>query len=308
MTKITAPGVYDLDHATYHADNFLPEPSLSSSIAKLLVTPGATPMHARHECPRLNPEFEPEESEKFDLGAAAHAYLLHDERAFSIIAANDWRTKAAQEARTAARAAGKIPLLAEQAERVLDMVAAARVQLDAVEEWDAFFLPGHGEPEQTMVWNEDGIYCRARLDWRPNTGRIFPDYKSTAASADPDLWQRTMYGMGADIQAAFYLRGIKALKLCDRPEWRFVVQENYKPFALSVIGLAPGALDLADRQVERAIAIWSECRRENRWPGYPTRTCWIDAPEWHEAKLMARETRDHDAELLQRSREAQAPL
>lgn len=301
---IDKPGVYDLSAEAYHADP-CPEPSLSSSIAKLLVTPGATPMHARHECPRLNPDYEPEESEKFDLGKAAHSMILRDPQAFEIIYAGDWRTAIAKEKRDAARKAGKIPMLEHQYEEAVQMVAAARVQLDAHSEGPLFV---DGKPEQTMVWFEGDVTCRARLDWRPNSSRFYPDYKSTGASADPDLWQRTMYGMGADMQAAFYIRGIRALKLCDRPEFRFVVQENYKPFALSVVGLKPGALDLADRQVERAIAIWSDCRRANRWPGYPTRTCWIDAPAWHEATLMAREVRTEDAKAIERSQKAQAPL
>lgn len=305
--KIDRPGVYEITADEYHADQFLPEPSLSSSIAKMLVTPGATPMHARHECPRLNPDYEPDESEKFDLGKAAHSLILHDPQAFAIIDAADWRTKAAQATRDAARAAGKIPILVEQYERTLEMVAAARIQLDAHAEGLLFV---DGKPEQTIVWRDGDVWCRARLDWLPRASRLYPDYKSTAASADPDLWTRTMYGMGGDLQLAFYRRGVRSLGLCDKPEMRFCVQENYAPFALSVIGLMPGALDLADRQIERAIHLWGECLRTGQWRGYPRRTAWIDAPAWHEASLMAREVREHDAsqDELRRARESQAPL
>lgn len=304
--KIDRPGVYEISAEDYHAD-CCAEPSLSSSTGKQLVTPGATPMHARHDSPRLNPDFEPDEEQKFDLGKAAHSLILRDPQAFEIISAADYKTSAAKALRDAARAVGKIPLLEHQFVNATEMVTAARIQLDGHEDGPLFV---DGTPEATMVWEEDGVWCRARLDWRPRVSRFWPDYKSTAASADADLWQRTMYGMGADFQAGFYLRGIRKLKLCDRPEFRFVVQENYKPFALSVIGLMPGALELADRQVARAIEIWRECRRANRWPGYPKRTCWIDAPEYHEARLMAREEREHTASKtnLNRAKEAQAPL
>lgn len=302
--KIEKPGVYEISADDYHADPVC-EPSLSSSIAKLLVTPGGTPLHARHECPRLNPAYEPEERSMFDLGAAAHSLLLNDDRAFEIVDAADWRSKDAKAQRDSARAAGKIPILAVQWERTIEMVRAARVQLDAHADGPLFV---GGKAEETIIWRDGDVWCRARLDYRIPGARVFPDYKSTGASADPDCWTKTMYGMGADMQAAFYLRGIKALGLHAKPEFRFVVQENYPPFALSVVGLMPGALELADRQVERAIGIWADCRRENRWPGYPTRTCWIDAPAWHEATLMARETREQDADTLHRAREAQAPL
>lgn len=292
MSKITAPGIYLVSAADYHADNFLPEPSLSSSIAKLLVTPGTTPLHAWTECARLNPDHEPDEQEKFDLGKAAHSLMLRDPQEFEIIDAPDWKKKDAQEKRFIARAAGKIPLLTDQFARATEMVAAARKQLDQHEEGRNFFVDG--KPEMTMVFREDDVLCRARVDWQPNSGIYWPDYKSTAASADPDSWQRTGYGMGVDVQAAFYLRGLRALGF-DKAQFRFAVQENYKPFALSVIGLMPGALDLADRKVERALAVWRECRRTNTWPAYPRRTAWIDAPAYHEAAVLNREVRDAEA-------------
>jgi len=136
MTQITAPGVYpDISAEDYHADNFLPEPSLSSSIAKLLVTPGGTPLHAWTESARLNPEFEREEKTMFDLGAAAHALLLGDPRDFEICDYPDWRAKGAPFAREQARKVGMIPILAKHWERTIEMVAAARAQR------------GHGERE-----------------------------------------------------------------------------------------------------------------------------------------------------------------
>lgn len=290
---ITEPGIYQISAADYHADNFLPEPSLSSSIAKLLVTPGTTPLHAWTKSARLNPDHEDDEEKKFDLGKAAHALMLRDlSQGIEIIDAANWNKDIDKAKRAAARAADKIPLLTDQFERATEMVIAARKQLDVHEEGHGFFVDGR--PEMVMVWREDGVLCRARVDWQPNSGIFWPDYKSTAASADPDSWQRTAYGMGADIQAAFYLRGFRALGF-DKAQFRFAVQENYKPFALSVIGLMPGAIDLADRKVERALAVWRECRRTNTWPAYPRRTAWIDAPAYHEAAVLNREVRDAEA-------------
>lgn len=288
---ISDPGIYAISADAYHADPCV-EPSLSSSIAKLLVTPGTTPLHAWTESARLNPDHEPDEQEKFDLGKACHSLILRDPQEFEIIDAANWKKDVHQAARASARAAGKIPLLAHQFIDASKMAVEARRQLDKHEEGRNFFVSG--KPEMTMVWREGDVLCRARVDWQPNDGVYWPDYKSTAASADPDSWQRTAYGMGADIQAAFYLRGFRALGF-DKARFRFAVQENYKPFALSVVGLMPGALDLADRKVERAIAVWRECRRTNAWPAYPRRTAWIDAPAYHEAAVLNREVRDAEA-------------
>lgn len=293
--KIDKPGIYEISAEDYHADP-CPEPSLSSSIAKIIYN--RTPRHAWTAHPRLNPNFEPKSDEKFDIGSAAHSLILGDPKKFEIIAASDWRTKEAKAARDAARAAGKIPLLTEQWDRVNAMVAAGLAQLATHADAKGAFT--NGKPEQTLIWQEGGIWCRARLDWKPNSGTIFHDYKSTEASANPDAWQRICFHIGFDIQAAFYRRGIRALGLSGNPEFKFVVQETEEPFGLCVIGLMPGAVDLADcKKVEEAIRRWKWCLTNNRWPMYPDRTCYIDAPAWHENEVLAREVRDDD-----RAREA----
>lgn len=309
---ITKPGVYDIPADVYHADP-TPEPSLSSSIAKVLV--GETPLHAWSKHPRLGkPAEEPEEA-KFDIGKAAHSLVLQDPQAFEIVDAKDWKTDKAKALRAAARDAGKIPLLATQWVRVTAMAHAGRIQLDRHEEASAAFT--NGKPEQTLIWREGPTWCRARLDYLPNAGNIFDDYKSTAASADPDAWSRNLFNLGFDMQAAFYLRGLKALKICDRPSFRFIVQETETPHALSVVGLMPGALELAQHKIARALDIWQTCLASGVWPAYPTRTCYVDAPAWHEAQFIERDQHMNDtlrraakpsAESLKRALEAQAPI
>ena len=71
--RITDPGLYDMPEADYHADP-CPEPSLSSTLARLMVN--RSPRHAWTASPRLNPDHEPVNKETFDVGRAAHAVLL----------------------------------------------------------------------------------------------------------------------------------------------------------------------------------------------------------------------------------------
>lgn len=313
--RIDQPGVYDISAEEYHADPCL-APSLSNSIAKILVS--QTPRHAWAAHSRLNPAFEPEEEAKFDLGKTAHSLMLHDPQLFEIVDAADWRTKEAKAARESARLTGRIPILKDQWERTQMMVRSARSQL-AVHE-DAADAFTDGEPEKTLIWKEGDIWCRARLDWKPNNPekrRIFDDYKSTAASAGPDEWSRILYSCDLDMQSAFYRRGIKALGLCRDPMFRYIVQENYEPFALCAIALTPAAVDLAEHKVARALDIWGTCLKSDLWPGYPNRTCYIDPPAWHEAQILARDERADEflkrfsrkpsAESLKRSMEIQAP-
>ena len=277
------PGIYTMPADQYHADP-CPAPSLSSSIAHLLCQD--SPAHARIAHPRLNPGGSADEAEHFDIGTAAHAILLEGDAAVTVIDAKDWRTNAAKDARDTARAAGKIPLLAKVWGDVQAMVAAARVQLDVHADGRAMFTAG--TPEQTLLWCDEGIWCRARVDWlRPAN---IDDYKTTSASANPEVLSRTLFGHGWDIQAAFYLRGLKALTGAEAM-FRFACQETYPPYALSVVTLGPDAMTLAEKKVIYALEHWRDCLRTNRWPGYPTRTAYATLPPWLEAAWLEKELR-----------------
>lgn len=287
-------GIHDISADEYHRDP-CEQPSLSSSIARVLLN--QTPRHAYFGHPRLNPGFEPEHDPKFDIGTAAHALMLGDVQNFAIFPGDTWnahKSKAAMAAKRDAREAGKIPLLEDQFRRVQTMVEIGRVQL-AERRDDAFT---DGKPEQTVVWQEGGLWFRIRLDWLhdsvlrerfgPARNWNFDDYKTTT-TADPSAWARIAVSIGHDIQAAFYRRGIRALGLAKDPVMRFVVQETEPPYALCVMRMSDAMLELADRQVERAIAIWRKCLATNDWPGYPPYTVEIEAPGWHEERVLSRE-------------------
>jgi hypothetical protein len=309
MTIITEPGLYDIPADDYHADP-CPEPSLSASIAKIMID--QSPWHGWTEHPRLNPNFSRDDDEKFDRGRVAHQVMLEGEANVEIIEANDWRKKEAIEAKEAAKALGKTPLLAKHWDAVVAMVAAARRQLAAMEEADDRAAFTNGKPEQTIVWREGKVWCRALLDWLPNAGRIFHDLKTTGASANPDAWGRTAYGIGADVQAGFYRRGIRAVLKIQNPEFRFKVIEASEPFALASIAFTPAALDLAERKALAAIELWRQCMETGEWPGYPKRTAYIDPPAYEEYRWLEREERERAAkpqvDALTMAREMQAPL
>ena len=281
-------GIYELTAEKYHADP-CPTPSLSSSIARTLLA--SSPLHVWHDHPRLNPGHIREEEEKFDLGTAAHAYILQGESGCVIVEAKDWRTTGAKEARAAARATGRVAILAHRWQDVLKMAEAAARQLDNYEDSPQPFT--NGKAEETLVWREGDVWCRARLDWLHADHRTVDDLKTTSASANPEAWSRTLFGAGADIQAAFYLRGLRAVFGIEGV-FRFVVVENYAPYALSVIGLGPDALLLGEKKVLYAIEQWAWCLKSNRWPGYPTRTCWASLPAWEEARWVEREMQPVD--------------
>ncbi len=283
---------FDITAADYHADRFGEEdrqPSLSSGIARLLLA--KSPRHAWFAHPRLNPNYQEKHEPKFDVGTVAHQVLLEGNANIVVVEANDWRTKAAKDTRELAVEDGLTALLAGDWENVLAMVAVCRSQLHEVDVDPVPFRDG--KPEQCIVWHEpNGVCCRALIDWLHDGGAHVSDYKTTRASANPEQWTRNrLYEIGADVQVAFYSRGLERLTGV-RPEWRYVVQETYPPYELSVIGLAPSVLEFGAAKVDRAIELWARCLERDEWPGYPRRVAWAELPAWEEARWLEREARE----------------
>jgi hypothetical protein len=216
------PGIHTLTAGVYHADP-CSKPSLSASIAKVLCD--ESPAHAWQRHPRLNPAYQREETSTFDVGSAAHAMLLEDNDPCVGVAAKDWRTKDAREQRDAIRQMGRIPLLMDQYERVIELAAHARTALRELDMWPTP-LTG-GKPEQTIIWREgtgrDAVVCRGLIDWLRDDLVVFDDLKTTTRGANPLRWaERRIWELGLDVQGAFYQRGLKAIT-GETVEPRFVV-------------------------------------------------------------------------------------
>lgn len=276
--------VLELPAYSYHADLVDDQrPSLSASLISVIVD--KSPAHARAAHPRLNPDVSVDAKTEFDVGTAAHALLLGGMEAVQVLEFDNWTTKAARAARDEARAHGFTPLLEKQWVEVEAMTDAMSAQLDRYEPRPFT----DGAAEQTLVWEERGVLCRARLDWLREDGGI-DDYK-TASSADPQVWSRRMVDHGCHIQEAWYRRGVRAVIGRDEP-FRFVVVEKTAPYALSVFQVAPDLRELAERQIDWALDMWAGCLAADTWPAYTDgRVCWVNAEPWHEAQWLNREAR-----------------
>jgi hypothetical protein len=276
-------GIHTITAEQYHNDP-APEPSLSASIANLLLS--KSPAHAYIVHPQLGAQRLEDREERFDIGTATHSMFLQGKDIVHEVQVADWRTKDAQDVRKKARANGLIPLLSYQYKQVLEMNACVREQLLTHDANPPLFTAG--QPEQTIVWQEDGVWCRARLDWLRDDFTAIDDLKTTAKSANPHEWTRnTMWTIGADVQYAMYIRAVKAITGVT-PEFRYAVAENQPPFAVSVVSLSPEALALANEKVDRALAIWKACLSTGVWPAYPKQTVYAELPPWTEARWMER--------------------
>lgn len=136
-----------------------------------------------------------------------------------------------------------------------------------------------------MVWQESGIWLRARMDlYSPK--RIL-DYKTTD-NAEPNTFGRRLFNMGYDVQEAFYRRGIRALTGEDI-SFVFLAQETEEPYLCSLVALDRDAQALADAKVQSAVDLWRRCLLSDKWPGYPTEIAYVQAPGWAGSQWEERE-------------------
>jgi hypothetical protein len=280
---ITQPGVYDLPADVYHADPVPAEHggSLSSSGAKLLLPPSCP---AIYQWARTHPTH----SDAFDFGHAAHAKVLGAGADIVAVDADDWRGKAAREAKDQARAEGKTPLLAKDV-AVVDAMAAKLLEHPVA---SALLDPDHGKPERSLFAQDEesgGVWLRAMLDWLPDPGpsrMIIPDYKTTQDVGDPEAFGRTMANFRYHGQAAWYLDMLRALGLADDDAaFVFIVQSKQAPYLVSVIEPDAHALRVGREENRAAIELYAECTSTGIWPDFGGGVALASPPPYYATRL-----------------------
>lgn len=272
--------IADIAEADYHADQIGEDrPSLSSSVAHTLLA--KSPLHAWAQHPKLGclPR---KPTAEMDMGTLVHGLLLGSGPPVVCIEADSFRTKAAQTARDDAREAGAVPVLAAEYEQLSVITAALRVQIAS----QGVSLD-KGQPEATLIWEDDDVLCRRRVDLLDLEAGIVTELK-TITSADAGTCSRHAYQFSWDISAAATLSALNQIDpgLAGRVIYRHVIIEKEArakpPFAepyVAVVREHDGAFEeLGMRRWERAVRLWKRCLQADSWPGYEATP--LTAPLW----------------------------
>jgi hypothetical protein len=292
---IVKPGIYpEISSAAYFADP-CPTPSFTQSIGKILLE--NSPLHAWYEHPRLNPDYVSDDPTKFDVGNVAHKLLLGRGKEIVVIEEHDdWRTKAAKEAREAALAEGKHAVLGKHFALASRMVDAAGKQLELMPK-PANDLFRNGNSEVCLAWQEDGFWFRQLVDWFSDNYLLFADLKTTDMSVAPHMLGRKMQSDNWPMQAAMCERGLRALGLAT-PRFFFVAQETWQPYALTVAELTEGHIERGRMQLDFAIEIWKSCMKHNLFPSYPREIIVPEYPGWADAEWDDRKMQLEDRKMI----------
>jgi hypothetical protein len=275
---------YDLPHERYHGDP-CPAPALSASLAKLV---NVSPLKAWSAHPRLGgapeegEEPDGDDTEAKDGGSVIDSLIFGYGPDIVEVAAKDWRTKLAKEARDQARAEGKIPVLADKLAKYLTAAEAIRANLTAALAENGIAGGFSGRSQATLIWRkENGVWCKARLDHlilsfasegAGGSSYLILDLK-TSYDASPAGAERSMNTFGAPLQRAAYVDGIETLhpEFAGRGDFLFLYAEKKPPFDCTVNRCNGELRELGERQWKRAVKKWGECLTSGKFPGYSKR-------------------------------------
>lgn len=280
--KPTKPGFYRMAAETYHADP-CPEPSLSSSIAKLIAFESARHAWAAH--PRLNKDMEREEFDaKKAVGQAIHKMALgHGAEIARISGAASYQSNAAKAARDDALNAKKIPLLDHQyvdAEKIADPLRWAAEEFMGCPMDEAL-------TEIVVVWKIKNRWCRAMVDCvTPDLLRPC-DLKSTATSLAPSSLTKFVYNMNYHLQLAHYTEGLDALdpENMGRRAFALIFGETSSPFLTSApVFISEAGQELGRRHMKNAGEAWdihlAAGTDPENWPGFSPFPIIAEPPPW----------------------------
>lgn len=273
--------VLEVTEAAYHADPCA-SPSLSQSLAHILVT--ESPRHAWLAHPKLGGNAERATSRAMDEGAILHKLLLGAGARFEMVVADDWRTKAAKEARDVIVAEGKIPILAANFEKLKK--AADRVFQNAANQ--GFPFGGRSEVAIEFVDYVDQVrrerpaLCRCRIDQVRGDHTIY-DVKKVESANPKDLAKRIVeYGM--DIQSHAYTIAYEQLmpEALGRSDFVFLFCEIKPPYEVVPVRLDGYFREIGRRRWEKAVVLWDKLLREGSypWPGYADGAITLIPPQY----------------------------
>jgi hypothetical protein len=262
---IDKPGIYQMSADLYHSDP-CPQNSLSSSGAHTIAFEcPATYDHERNN--RVNKRV-------FDIGTASHLMTLEPDLFDASVAivrgftkdgkpSAGYASQDAKDQREDAYAAGKTPLLPDEAELIQNMrraLAADPIGRNAFK---------NGKAEQSIFWQdaEFGCWCRTRPDWIPAHGRYLTNWK-TSASANPDDVARAIFNLGYFQKSAWELDGYEAIT-GERPQkYCLLVQSKSPPHLVIPVWLHADDLAWGAKINRYARGVFAWCSERNEWPGY----------------------------------------
>ena len=122
------------------------------------------------------------------------------------------------------------------------------------------------DTEVLVTWMEGNLKLKSKLDAVRVDLRLVIEIK-TCDHADERSFKQDVFRYGYHRQEAFYRRAARTNGW--EPRFLFVAWEKCPPYAPVVYRLRPEWVKEAEEELERNIALYSECLEKNQWPTWP---------------------------------------
>lgn len=202
-------------------------------------------------------------------GTCLHAQVLENKIVYASVPAHASKEVKAE---IALNNPGKILLPESDAVEVRGMAESLLSNPDAAD-----ILALDGGVEVDCFWTDDGIGFKARLDKATCIGVV--DVKSTQ-DATIGGFMSSIYKFGYHVQAAMYLWAAERMGFNIPESFFFLAVESAFPHYSAVYELDKAALLEGQLELDRLIALWKECVKNNYWPAYTRGIKTISIPRY----------------------------
>lgn len=269
MTTTTTieQGIHDLTREEYDALPFVSQSMLKAAQRSMAHAKAYIDGH-RKESPALA------------FGQAYHVFLLEQERfaeVYRVLPKMRRAGKAWEAAMEEAAAEGKEIVFAEDAETFAAMRAAL---LASSRKRKLAAAPGRYE--LSMVWKDQhsGLMCKGRVDKLIESIRTVIDLKK-CRDARSHAFGSSAAEYGYDIQAAFYMDGLKAIT-GEAHDFVFLCQEDEAPYSSAMYRVEVGdeTYRAGRTKYRNTIAALSQCMASGVFPDYGDDVEPLVLPKW----------------------------
>lgn len=322
MTKITAPGVYDISMEEYHS-SCCDGPSVSASRLHTIID----------ECPAvfwetspLNPKRSEDPATKvFNVGRAVHALVLGEPQfakhfvvsPHDVFNANPGKAWHEKEWKPSVESGREKRALIRKAD-FEDIVAMAAAQRRSPQVARAF---ERGTPERSLIWfdKETGVWLKSRPDWLPDdpTQSFLAQYKS-ADSIHPRALSGAAFKYGYHLGAAMECDGVRAVLGVEPLGIAHICQMKKPPYLAELKMFDVDQIEFGRREYRRALQLFARCWELHlagkpervAWPGYTVDAQYFETPRWIAAKMENPDGFDRYADAARNSNASEfyAPL
>jgi hypothetical protein len=144
-------------------------------------------------------------------------------------------------------------------------------------------LRQHGGCEVSLIWERDGLPCKARLDKLirgadcPTT--ILDLKKIGSCKGTEEHLVTDIRKWRYDFQAAWYVDGATRL-LGESPLFAWIFTEDAEPFDVCPLWASDRMLEVGRCKVEAAWRTYLHCVQTDTWPGYCGEIREVDPADW----------------------------